>query len=593
MVLQIRPPELARLPWEFMFDSSNDEYVCLRTPLIRYPLVLTPVLPMRVSAPLRVLGMVARPDDKQQLATSDETDRLETALGGLIRDGKAELSWVNGQSWRDLQDAMWQGPWHVFHFIGHGETGTEAETGSVALVNEDGGTYRLGADQLAMLLADHRTLRLIVLNACETDRGDTLNPFSSVARTLIRRGASAVLAMQNEITDRAALEFSRTFYGGLAAMLPVDHAVMHARRAIHLAVPGSLEWGTPVLYMHSANGSLFASADSPVDVAGYQGAAASPADRPTEDGMLSARQELADCQVLLKPSEMARIRAPDQVNAVTFNADGSQLAFACDGRLALVVDEMGRECLRIRHDIAVTCVSGIAVDPAAGLQVATAADKAARIWDMKAGRLRLELRHMDTVRALAFSSDGRLLATGSIDKTARIWDAATGRQILEFPHAGSVLAVAFSPDGSVLATGSTTGIVILWTTRDGSELCTIRNDGQVRAIAFSPDGRLLATAGTDRAAHLWDTATWDQLTEIPHTGAVRAIAFSPDGRLLATAGTDRAAHLWDTATWDQLTEIPHTGPVRAIAFSPDGQLLATGSKDNVVQLWRIREDGNE
>lgn len=256
IVLQVRPPELARLPWEFLFDSREDDYVCLSTVLVRYPQVHAPVRPLQVTAPLRILGMAARPGDEQALAIAAERDRLDEALGGLQRAGRIELGWVPGQTWRDLRTAMRHDSWNVLHFIGHGGFDTAAQEGTLALADDSGGgTYRLGADSLAMLLRGHPALRLVVLNAMDV--------FSSVAGALIRRGMPAVLAMQHEITDQAALEFSRTFYEELAYQPSVDRCVMQARQAIRLALPGSLEWGTPVLYMRSANGVLFDLADTP------------------------------------------------------------------------------------------------------------------------------------------------------------------------------------------------------------------------------------------------------------------------------------------------------------------------------------------
>src|SRR2546430_144567 len=110
---------------------------------------------------------------------------------------------------------------------------------------------------MAMLLADHRSLRLVVLNSCEGARGSELDIFSSTAAILVRRGIPAVLAMQYEITDRAAITLSKVFYEALAKGIPVDRAVSEARKTISLAAGTTVEWGTPVLYMRSPNGVLF------------------------------------------------------------------------------------------------------------------------------------------------------------------------------------------------------------------------------------------------------------------------------------------------------------------------------------------------
>jgi TIR domain/CHAT domain len=110
---------------------------------------------------------------------------------------------------------------------------------------------------MGRLLADHRPLRLVVLNSCEGARGSARDIFSSTSATLVRRGIPAVLAMQYEITDRAAIEFSRAFYDALADGLPVDTSVSEARKAISLGMENTVEWGAPVLYMHSPDGNLF------------------------------------------------------------------------------------------------------------------------------------------------------------------------------------------------------------------------------------------------------------------------------------------------------------------------------------------------
>lgn len=269
MVLRVGPPELAGLPWEFLFDTSEDGYLCLTTPLIRHPQVLSPVRRLRVVPPLRILCMIARPDDQEALAAHVEQQRLQRALAGLEAEGRIELGWVAGQTWRDLRDAVRRheragtapvglgGPWHVFHFIGHGGFDAVAQDGTLTLASEDGGTFHLGAEKLATVLGGHPSLRLVVLNACDTGRASALDPFSSVAGALMRKGIPAVLAMQYPISDQAAIECSRTFYEGLAHQLPVDAAVMEARQSIWVSLPGSLEWGTPVLYTRSLDGYLF------------------------------------------------------------------------------------------------------------------------------------------------------------------------------------------------------------------------------------------------------------------------------------------------------------------------------------------------
>jgi CHAT domain-containing protein len=158
-----------------------------------------------------------------------EQQRLTRALAPLQRRGLVELHWLAGQSWRDLQRTLRRGPWHIFHFMGHGGFDAASDEGFLAFADEDGRAERLGATRLARLLGDHDPLRLALLNACEGARSGGRDQLSSTASILVQRGVPAVLAMQYEITDVAAIEFASSFYETLADGEPVDAAVTEAR----------------------------------------------------------------------------------------------------------------------------------------------------------------------------------------------------------------------------------------------------------------------------------------------------------------------------------------------------------------------------
>jgi WD40 repeat protein len=216
-------------------------------------------------------------------------------------------------------------------------------------------------------------------------------------------------------------------------------------------------------------------------------------------------------------------------------------------------------------------------------------DRTIRLWEIPNRNPPATLTgHTDTVTSLAFSPDGRTLATGSADLTVRLWDTADRRTHRQWVY--PVTSLAFSPDGRTLATGSDDVTTQLWdmsTRQTGVTLCC-HNDGTVNAVAFSPEGRTLATASWDRTIRLWDLASGKTRTTLTgHTGTVNTVAFSPDGRTLASASWD-GVRLWDVTSGQPRTTLTgHTHRVRAVAFSPDGHTLATGSDDLTARLWDV------
>ena len=259
MRLRFEAPELARLPWEYLYDPDlKRDFLSLskETPVVRHLEMELPIEPLILEPPIRILGLVGA---RHGLDVAMEQQRMIQAIEHLMDKGAIELTWMEGSTWRDLANALRRGPWHVFHFIGHGGFDKQTGEGLILLETEgrDGTPHRFPARDLGSLLADHPSLKLAVLNSCEGARASDASLFSSTGAILASRGVPAVVSMQYEITDRAAVEFSRTFYDSLAEGEAVDAAVSEARKAIKMALGETVEWGTPVLHMRAKDGVLF------------------------------------------------------------------------------------------------------------------------------------------------------------------------------------------------------------------------------------------------------------------------------------------------------------------------------------------------
>lgn len=200
--------------------------------------------------------------------------------------------------------------------------------------------------------------------------------------------------------------------------------------------------------------------------------------------------------------------------------------------------------------------------------------------------------HLGWVRSLAFSPDGQTLISGSDDQTLKLWQVSTGQCLKTFEgHGVGVRSVVFSPDGETVMSGGGDHTIRIWEVKSGSCRETwVAHDNWVRSIAISPDGLTLASGSSDRTIKLWDltTAECHQIIK-HHRRGLRMVAFSPDGRTLASASSDCTIKLWDSQTGKALKTLQeHTDRVWAVAFSPDGKTLVSGSDDQTVKLWDIK-----
>jgi WD40 repeat protein len=206
--------------------------------------------------------------------------------------------------------------------------------------------------------------------------------------------------------------------------------------------------------------------------------------------------------------------------------------------------------------------------------------------------------HTALVYNIAFSPDGKILASAGFDNKVKLWEFPSGKELRTIDgHTGPVYCVAFSPDGKTIASSSHDQTIRLSNVADGKLVREIKgHTGIVDSIAYSPDGKLLASGSADKSVRLWNPADGKEVKKLgDHANSVYWVTFSPDGKTLASAGADGAITLWEVAGQKLLKTIKVEDPaikgqfvpVTSLVFSPDNASLYSVGFDRLVHVWNV------
>lgn len=318
-------------------------------------------------------------------------------------------------------------------------------------------------------------------------------------------------------------------------------------------------------------------------------------------GLIDSLRHLSDTAQGYGPANLMAL-----LRRLRGNLKGLDLSHLCIRSAYLLGVEMQEAKLAfalIRDTVWTEAVSAtwkVAISQDGTLWAACGVQGEVRIWREGGKTLHLSLSaHTDIVQALAFSTDGRMLASGSLDSTVKLWDVETGT-LLWMDWLNGPQCLAFSPDGSLLAGSGLDKTLRLWSTQNGKNLQNVEHPAPVFTLAWSPDGSLLASGCLDGHLRLWERRKAESLSQTEvlqfsmswETNTLWSLAFAPDGSMLASSSWgDPNVWLWEVRSGRlvHVLEGKATGKGNNIVWSPDGRTLACCSYENTIRLWDVEQ----
>ncbi|MEC4892763.1 MAG: CHAT domain-containing protein [Oscillatoria sp. PMC 1051.18] len=565
VIVQTETKELRQLPWQAwnLFNKTYKQAEIALSTLKIQPSTSKPTLGNKVKI-LAVFG------NNDRIDIQFDRQKLEE-----LRSSGAEIETLDRPSKQELLAKLWEEKgWHIFFFAGHSSSNEDGTIGELEINPKE--SLAIGNFYNAIERAIAKGLQVAIFNSCDG---------LGLANELAKLHIPLSIVMREEIPDEVAREFLKHFLTSFAANESVYAAVLAARRKLYdlynQQYPG-ISW-LPIICQNLA------------------------IEPPTWRDFLSNQWVL----------EKTLGENKEVIYSVAISPDGKIIASGgMDRFIRLWNLETGELWQRLEAHNPETNLNSIlcVVFSPDGKTLASSSnlefnEGTIKLWDVNTGKVQRSLNksffNLPAIRvsSVAFSPDGKYLASGHIGTDIKIWDLASGKEEHTLRgHGWEVSSVAFSPDGRFLVSGGMDGIVMIWDWRKEKRTQILnRHDdwfaafaawgdisrGLIRSVAVSPDGSLVAAASSERPIYLWKVADGEECRILSaNSSKARAIAFSPDGRTLVS-GEDTQLRIWNYHTAEVLQAIPSLAIVHAVAFSPDGQTLVSGTANGEINIYRL------